>query len=105
MLYKFNRNYINVEDISSMSCETGTNEKYPYALRVYMKSGTDYGVAYTTEQARDEEARRIAQVHNQTCPKPVSQYEVEQIVSSQIERCRRDFRRLREQLQEVIKHG
>jgi hypothetical protein len=100
MLYKFNANYINLAEIASLSCTASNDTEYPYTLTVFLKDGNKYGVRYTTEQARNAEAWNIMQAHNKTDPEPVSRYEVETIVSSELEKVRRDFRRLREVIRE-----
>lgn len=101
MLYKFNTIYINLAEIQTMELGDTGDSTYPYKLTVRMKDGTGTSVKYSTRYARDDEAAQIKRSHDLTLPDPVTRYEVENIVSNEVEKMRRDFRRLRESLKEA----
>lgn len=100
MLYNFNGTFINLTDISSMHGGSSNDSEYPHTLTIYMKSGQSYSVKYRQKAARDNESRTIAGRVLDLTPIPLSRFEVQTIVQNEVEKARRDFRRLRETIKE-----
>lgn len=100
MLYNFNGTLINVTDIVSVHSSKGQRADYPFVLTVTLRNGQQFAVSFRDEPGRNCEINRITQAFNTTVPNPVCRYEVEQIVSTYVNKVRNDLRVIKKQMKE-----
>ena len=100
MLYKLASSvYVNLSEIKSVSMPDSGRSDYPYRLTVEFKDGGAKSIDYKWKNSRDDDAAALSYNQEKECP--VSRFEVEQIVTREVDKMRRDFRRLRESLKEA----
>lgn len=104
MMYDFNGNFINAAEIVSVVSRDSGNPTYPCQLVVTLKSGVQFAVNYKDKFARTEEARRIARFHDNTCPAPVSRYELQSLLDSQTSKLLRYVREIKKIVTEGFSH-
>lgn len=92
MMVNFNDNYLNAAEIIAVLTAESGRDDYPYRLTVKLRDGSSYSVIYKTMAGLREDQYRLTEMHNRTCPEPVSRYEMENCISSAVEKIRRDFR-------------
>jgi len=57
-----------------------------------------HGLNYKTEKARKQEVDALSRFMNSLIREPLTQYEINQIISNQLEKVRRDIKNLRKDL-------
>lgn len=106
-MYNFNGNYINLLQVNCLVCQKSADPSYPWELIITLNpSGKTLGVMYKTKQARDDEAKRIAdQINNcfyRMNPETLSRWDVTSIVSKETDKIRRDVRTLKALVTESV---
>lgn len=104
MMYDFNGTFINAAEIVSVANKSSGNPAYPFQLVVTLKSGSQFAVNYKDEFSRKAEAQRIARFHDNTCPDPVSRWELQSILDSQTAKLLRYIREIRKLVTEGFGH-
>ena len=102
MLYKIGENYVNVDEVESVLVGNSGDRSYPYALTVNLKSGKSFTRWFSSEQQRNTVANDIAQFHRQWHTEPVSRYELDTVVSHEVQKVRNDVRTIKKLLLEVL---
>lgn len=104
MMYDFNGNFINAAEIVSVSSRDSGNPTYPFQLVVTLKSGGQFAVNYKDKFSRTKEAQQIARFHDNTCPDPVSRWELQSLLDSQTAKLLRYIREIRKLVMEGFSH-
>jgi len=98
MFYNFNNSIINVNEISSVYQSSSENTEYPFSLKIFMKDGMIYSVNYATEKGCKQEVDALTRFISPPVLELVTCYDIERIVSKQIEKIRRDIKNLRKKI-------
>lgn len=102
MLYKIGQNYVNVDEVESVLVGDSGDHKFPYALTVNLKSGKSFTRWYQSESQRNIVADEISRFHKQWHTEPVSRYELDTVVSHEVQKVRNDVRTIKKLLLEVL---
>ena len=102
MLYKIGENYVNVDEVESVLVGDSGDRSYPYSLTVNLKSGKSFTRWVSSEQKRNTVANDIAQFHRQWHTEPVNRYELDTVVSHEVQKVRNDVRTIKKLLLEVL---
>lgn len=95
MMYDFNGNYISVGEVISISKTDSPKPDFPFRLTVSLRNNQQFTVDYKDKMIRDQEAARIAQLHDNTCPAPINRYEMEDLFNKQTNKLLRYIREIK----------
>ena len=102
MLYQIGQNYVNVDEVESVLVGDSGDRSYPYALTVNLKSGKSFTRWFSSEPQRNKVADDIARFHQQWHTEPVNRYELDTVVSHEVQKVRNDIRTIKKLLLEVL---
>lgn len=102
MLYQIGQNYVNVDEVESVLVGDSDNRSYPYSLTVNLKSGKSFTRWFSSEPQRNKVADDIARFHQQWHTDPVNRYELDTVVSHEVQKVRNDVRTIKKLLLEVL---
>lgn len=96
MLIEFNGWYIAADEILEITTKDQNGEARPYILKITKKNGSSITRAYTSPRDSQNAIDRLAAAVNRS--ESVTRAEVEHLLSQETEKIRRDFRRLRQSI-------
>lgn len=102
MLYQIGQNYVNVDEVESVLVGDSGDRSYPYYLTVNLKSGKSFTRWFSSEPQRNKVADDIARFHQQWHTDPVNRYELDTVVSHEVQKVRNDVRTIKKLLLEVL---
>lgn len=102
MLYQIGQNYVNVDEVESVLVGDSGDRSYPYCLTVNLKSGKSFTRWLSSEPQRNKVADDIARFHQQWHTDPVNRYELDTVVSHEVQKVRNDVRTIKKLLLEVL---
>lgn len=102
MLYKIGEDYVNVDEVESVLVGDSGDRSYPYSLTVNLKSGKSFTRWFSSSHQRNTVADEIARFHQQWHAEPVNRYELDTVVSHEVQKVRNDVRTIKKLMLEVL---
>ena len=100
-MFKWDRDYLNPEDVETITADEDELSAYPYNMRVTLRSGRIIGKSYKSEDVRNREMNRLAYevARSKNKEEQVQLWQIERLIDKATAAIRRDIKKLRETIE------
>lgn len=106
-MFEWDGDYLNPEDVETITTSEDELSAYPYVMRVTLRSGRIIGKSYKSEDCRNRETNRLAYevARSKNKEDQVQLWQIERLIDKATAAIRRDIKKLRETIEKGQETG